>query len=64
MQNCHRCPDTSHNRKPVCRLHFNRTQKYLGLFDEDKKEERIPLDRVDDIYRYAERLRSTVRQYL
>ena len=52
------------NRKPVCRLHFNRTQKYLGLFDEAKKEERVPLDRVDDIYLHAERIRATVRQYL
>jgi hypothetical protein len=51
------------NRKPICRLHFNRMQKYLGLFDEDKQEERIPLDRVEDIYRHAERLRATARQY-
>ncbi|MGC3995393.1 MAG: type I restriction enzyme HsdR N-terminal domain-containing protein [Propionicimonas sp.] len=51
------------NRKPLCRLHFNRTQKYLGLFDENKVEERIPIDRVGDIYRYADRLRETARQY-
>ena len=25
------------NRKPIARLHFNRAQKYLGLFDADKK---------------------------
>lgn len=24
------------NRKPLCRLHFNRTQKYIGLFDLEK----------------------------
>lgn len=24
------------NRKPICRLHFNRSQKYLGIFDEEK----------------------------
>lgn len=51
------------NRKPICRLHFNRTQKYLGVFDEDKQEERIPIDRVEDIYLHAERLRTTARQY-
>lgn len=51
------------NRKPICRLHFNRTQKYLGLFDGDKQEERLPIDRVEDIYRHADRLRATTRQY-
>ena len=24
------------NRKPICRLHFNRSQKYIGLFDAEK----------------------------
>lgn len=24
------------NRKPVCRLHFNRAQKYIGVFDKEK----------------------------
>ncbi len=26
------------NRKPICRLHFNRSQLYVGLFDSDKKK--------------------------
>jgi predicted type IV restriction endonuclease len=51
------------NRKPICRLHFNRAQKYLGLFNQDKQEERIALEQVEDIYLYAERLRATARQY-
>ncbi|MDQ1058036.1 hypothetical protein QFZ23_001937 [Arthrobacter globiformis] len=29
------------NRKPIGRLHFNRAQKYLGVFDENKIETRI-----------------------
>jgi len=24
------------NRKPLCRLHFNTSQKYLGVFDSEK----------------------------
>lgn len=52
------------NRKPVCRLHFNRKQKYLGLFDEQKIERREPLERVEDIYHHAEVLRETVARYL
>lgn len=51
------------NRKPICRLHFNRSQKYLGVFDDDKREERIPIDRVEDIYHHAEVLRAAVRRY-
>lgn len=52
------------NRKPVCRLHFNRKQKYIGLFDDDKAERREPIERVEDIYYHAEVLRSTVARYL
>ena len=51
------------NRKPICRLHFNRSQKYLGLIDENKKEERIPIDRLQDIYQFADRLKATVGYY-
>ncbi|MFE3170778.1 type I restriction enzyme HsdR N-terminal domain-containing protein [Amycolatopsis sp. NPDC059090] len=52
------------NRKPIARLWFNRTKKYLGIFDEAKTETRVPLDRTEDIYRHAEHLRRTVARYL
>lgn len=52
------------NRKPICRLHFNTAQKYLGLFDEQRKERREPIDSLDDIYIHAEDIRATVRRYL
>jgi len=48
------------NRKPICRLHFNRQQKYIGLLDEAKAEQRIPLERVSDIYQHAEQIRDAV----
>jgi predicted type IV restriction endonuclease len=51
------------NRKPLCRLHFNRTQKYLGLFDEDKKETRHPIERLDDIFGFAAQLKDTAGFY-
>lgn len=51
------------NRKPICRLHFNRQQKYLGLLDEAKNEERIPIGKVSDIYQYTDKIRETVRRY-
>jgi hypothetical protein len=52
------------NRKPVCRLHFNGKQRYLGLFDADKNERRESLGSVEEIYNHAEELRETVRRYL
>ncbi|MGO4382758.1 type I restriction endonuclease [Specibacter sp. RAF43] len=51
------------NRKPLARLHFNRTQKYLGLFDAEKNETRHPIETLEEIYNFAETLRETLRNY-
>lgn len=51
------------NRKPLARLHFNRTQKYLGVFDENRKEEKMPIENLDDIYQHAERMRRVFTFY-
>lgn len=47
------------NRQPICRLHLNTSQWYLGVFDADKNEERIPIDTVDEMYDHADKLRRT-----
>lgn len=52
------------NRKPIARLHFNRSQKYLGVFDDNKAETRHPIESLDEIYEHSETLRSSVRSYL
>jgi hypothetical protein len=52
------------NRKPIARLWLNRSKKYLGVFDENKVETRIPISDVQDIYRYADQLRRTVARYV
>ncbi|MCV2217120.1 type I restriction endonuclease [Thauera sp. Sel9] len=52
------------NRKPICRLHFNRSKKYLGLFDQEKNETRHPIESVDDIYNFSDKLRETAAYYL
>lgn len=49
--------------KPLCRLHFNTSQKYIGIFDENKKEEREKIDSVDDIYNFEDRLLSSLDLY-
>ncbi len=51
------------NRKPIARLHFNRAQKYLGLFDENRKEHRVPIQSLDDIYKHADELRRVFSFY-
>lgn len=52
------------NRKPLCRLHFNTAHKAVSLFDEQRKERRVSIDTLDDIYIYAEDIRDTARRYL
>lgn len=52
------------NRRPICRLHFNRTQKYIGLFDENKVEKRHPIGSLDDLYQFTTELRNTARLYV
>lgn len=50
------------NRKTIARLWFNaRKQKYLGLFDDSKKETRVPIESLEQIYEHAATIRSTVR---
>ena len=51
------------NRKPICRLHFNRSQLYIGLFDGEKKETRHPITLLNDIYNFTDLLRETAQQY-
>lgn len=51
------------NRKPICRLRFNRSQKYLGVIDKEKNEERIPIDNVIEIYKYSNRIIATIKGY-
>lgn len=52
------------NRRPVARLWFNRSKKYLGVFDENKVETRLPIESPEDIYRHADHLRATVAAHL
>ena len=51
------------NRRPICRLHFNRAQKYLGIFDENKEEIKKPIDDITDIYKYQDEIIGTLNRY-
>jgi hypothetical protein len=53
------------NRKPLCRLRFNNSEKLaVGLFNDKKEEEKHPLTQVDDLYNHADALRAALSQYL
>ncbi|WP_426123969.1 type I restriction endonuclease [Pararhizobium sp. PWRC1-1] len=52
----------NNNRKPLARLWFNRSVKYIGLFD-GESEERLIIDSLDQIYDHTDRLRATVKKY-
>lgn len=51
------------NRKPICRLHFNRAQKYIEIFDEEKKGVRHPIESLDEIFSFEEALIKTALSY-
>lgn len=51
------------NRRPLARLWFNTSQKYIGLFDTEKNETRHPITTLDEIYQFADRIRETVHYY-
>lgn len=52
-----------HNRKPIARLHFNRARKVLGVFDENRKEERVPIESLNDIFKHADKIRRVFAFY-
>ncbi|MBE9467093.1 MAG: type I restriction enzyme HsdR N-terminal domain-containing protein [Bacteroidetes bacterium] len=51
------------NRKPICRLHLNGSKKYIGIFDQNKKEEKFILYNLDEIFLHSEKLLETVLMY-
>ena len=53
------------NRKAICRLRFNNTQKLrLGTFNEKREETVAELDAVEDIFNYADQIKATVTSHL
>lgn len=52
------------SKKPICRLYLNNAKKYIGLFELDKKETRIPLAKLDDIFNHQDALLKTAGLYV
>lgn len=52
------------NRKPICRFYFNNLEnKQLALFDKNKKDRKVPLNSLNDIYKYADDIKQTIGYY-
>ena len=49
--------------QPICRLWLNGNKKFITIFDEGKKEVKIEIVSIDDIYKYSEQLIKTVSSY-
>ncbi len=57
------CDDN--NRKPICRLHLNRSNKHIGLLDEEKNESRHLLENgPESIYDFADQIREAATRYV
>lgn len=52
------------NRKPICRLHFNSSNKYIELFHQGKdKGDKKLISSLDEIYEFKKELLETIKNY-
>jgi predicted type IV restriction endonuclease len=52
------------NRRPIIRFYFNTAKKSVGLFDSpERKEEKVVIQSLDDLYGLATRLKATAGAY-
>lgn len=51
-------------KKPICRLFLNGSKKYLAIFDENKKEIKIELNNLDDLYIHSDKITNMLNSYL
>ena len=53
----------NNNRKVVCRLYLDGKKKFIGIFDDQKKETKIEISILDDIFNHSEMLLKTIDSY-
>ena len=52
-------------RKLVCRLYFNNEDNLrIAFLNDDRKEERFKIEKLDDIYNYSDRIISETKKFL
>ncbi len=50
-------------RKTICRLYFNRTQKYIAFLD-GTKEIKTPINSINEIFSFAEQIKAKIDEIL
>ena len=48
------------NRKTICRLYLNGNKKFIGLFDEQRKETKTEILSLDDIFNHSTSILKTI----
>lgn len=51
------------NRKSICRLYLSNGKNFIGIFDEQKKEQKNEIATLDDIYKFSDALLKTIESY-
>jgi hypothetical protein len=51
------------NRKPICKLFFNGSKKFITTYDDQKREIKNELSSLDDIFNHADSLIATIGSY-
>lgn len=49
--------------KPICRLYLNGSKKFLGVFDDQKKELKNEISSIDDIFKFGNQILLTAENY-
>ncbi|OGU58171.1 MAG: hypothetical protein A2X64_06910 [Ignavibacteria bacterium GWF2_33_9] len=60
---CNYCLDDS-SQKTLVRAYFNNEKKFLGFFDENKKEQKVQINSMSDIFQHKDKLIETCKRYL
>jgi hypothetical protein len=51
------------NRKPICRLYLSGTRKMVGVFDQERKESKRELSKLDDLYNFQTEIFKIIDVY-
>ncbi|MCX6234787.1 MAG: type I restriction enzyme HsdR N-terminal domain-containing protein [Bacteroidetes bacterium] len=51
-------------KKPICRLRFSPTKKYITLFDEKRNEIKYEIKNLDEIFNFSDQLLKSLEDYL
>lgn len=52
------------NRRPICRLYFNSSNKRISTFGPNKEETKFDIEKLDDIFKYAQQLKDSAALYV